>query len=61
MAAVSLDTDRDSFDYGNCNVTKNCIVINAFCGILNSQKYFISCVNLAITHHVSHVSPHMEI
>jgi len=38
MATVSLDVHPDSFDYGKCNLTQNCGVINASCNIENSLE-----------------------
>jgi len=38
MAAASFDAHPDSFDYGKCNLMKNCSVINTSCSVKNSLK-----------------------
>jgi len=57
MAAVSLDAHFDFFNYGKCNIAKNCSVADGSCSIENSLKQFIRCVHIALIRHVFHEAP----
>jgi len=61
MAIVSLHAHPHSFDYGKCNLTENCGIINTSCSIENSLNWLISCVHLKLIYYILNATPHTQV